>query len=166
MPVQAEGEFALVKDKLEPAIELSGQPVKRGTMAHEHIVYMMLVDAAARAGDEDTIRQFAPQLEELALRDQHQPYLGVAHRAWGVAHRLAGEYSDAEKRLEAALEIFEGIGTHWQIGRTIFELGELALARSENEVARDLFSRAQEIFEEIGAGPDTARTAVALDRLA
>jgi tetratricopeptide (TPR) repeat protein len=150
---------------LEPAIELSGQPVKRGTMAHEHIVYMMLVDSAARAGDEDTIRQYAPKLEELALRDQHQPYLGIAHRAWGVAHRLAGEYSEAEQRLEAALEIFEGLGTKWQIGRTIFAMGELALAKSENEAARANFVRAQEMFKEMGAGPDTARTAVALDRI-
>ena len=134
-------------------------------MAHEHIVYMMLVDAAARAGDEDTIRQFAPQLEKLALRDAHQPYLGVAHRAWGVAHRLAGEYTDAEQRLEAALEIFEGLGTQWQTGRTFFEMGELALAKSENEAARGHFVRAQEMFEDMGAGPDTARTAVALDRL-
>jgi hypothetical protein len=76
-------------------------------MAHEHIVYMMLVDSAARAGDEGAIRNFVPQLEELAVRDDHKPYLAMSHRAWGVAHRLAGEYSEAESRLEKALEIFE-----------------------------------------------------------
>jgi tetratricopeptide (TPR) repeat protein len=127
-------------------------------MAHEHIVNMMLVDAAARAGDEDMIRRFAPKLEELALRDNHKPYLAVAHRAWGIAHRLAGEYSDAEKRMEEALEIFESLGTKWQTGRTLFELGELALAKSENEAAHNHFARAQEMFEEMGAGPDATRT--------
>ena len=135
-------------------------------MAHEHIVYMMLVDAAARAGDEPTIRKFAPKLEELALRDKHQPYLGVAHRAWGVAHRLAGEYPEAEKRTQQALEIFESLGMPWQTGRTLLEMGELALAQSENEAARDYFARSQEMFEEMDAGPDAARIAVALDRLA
>ena len=163
--MQAEGEFALVKEKLEPALQLSGQPVKRGTMAHEHIVYMMLVDSAVRAGDEKAIRQFAPQLEELALRDDHKPYLAVAHRAWGVAHRLAEEYQDAETRLEKALEIFEELGTRWQIGRTLFELGELALAESDGEAALSFFSRAQDLFEELGAGPDVSQTASVLEAI-
>ena len=51
MPLQAGGEFALVKEKLELALELSGQPVKRGTMAHQHIVYMMLAEAATQLDD-------------------------------------------------------------------------------------------------------------------
>jgi tetratricopeptide (TPR) repeat protein len=134
-------------------------------MAHEHIVYMMLVDAAARAGDEDAIRKFAPQLEELAQRDNHQPYLAVAHRAWGIAHRTAGEYPEAGKRSQQALEIFEGLGMPWQVGRTLFEMGELALAKGENEAAQDHFSQAMEMFEQIGAGPDAARTAVELDKI-
>jgi tetratricopeptide (TPR) repeat protein len=127
-------------------------------MAHEHIVYMMLVDSAARAGDETTIRQFVPQLEELALRDDHKPYLAVAHRAWGIAHRLAGEYSDAETRLEKAMEIFEELETRWQIGRTLFEMGELAMAKADGGTAQSYFSRAQDLFEELGAGPDMIRT--------
>ncbi len=158
MPVQAEGEFALVKDKLEPALQLSGQPVKRGTMAHEHIVYMMLVDSAARAGDDAAIRRFAPKLEELALRDEHKPYLAVAHRAWGISHRLAGEYSEAETRLNKALEIFEELETCWQIGRTLFEMGELALAKADDEAANNYFSRANDLFEDLDARPDIIRT--------
>jgi tetratricopeptide (TPR) repeat protein len=141
-----------------PALQLSGQPVKRGTMAHEHIVYMMLVDAAARAGDDATIRQFAPKLEELALRDNHKPYLAVAHRAWGISHRLAGEYSGAEARLKKALEIFEELDTRWQIGRTLFEMGELALVMANGEAAHSYFSQAHDLFEELGAKPDMIRT--------
>ena len=150
---------------MEPALELSGQPVKRGTMAHEHIVYMMLVDSAARTGDESAIRKFAPRLEELVLRDDHQPYLAVAHRAWGVAHRLSGEYTDAETRLGKALEIFEELESRWQIARTLFEMGELALAQADGGAAHSYFTRAQELFEELGAGPDIARTAAVLEKL-
>lgn len=134
-------------------------------MAHEHIVYMMLVDAAAREGDEATIRQFAPKLEELARRDNHQPYLAVVNRAWGIAHRLAGEYPEAEERTQEALEIFERLETPWQTGRTLFEMGELALTKAENESARDYFTRAQELFKRLGADPDAARTAVELDKI-
>jgi tetratricopeptide (TPR) repeat protein len=154
-----------VKGKLEPALELSGQPVKRGTMAHEHIVYMMLVDAAARVGDETAIRMFAPRLEDLALRDDHKPYLAVAHRAWGIAHRIAGEYAEAETRLNQALEIFESMEASWQIGRTQFELGELALAQTHGAAAHSYFMLAQTHFEELGAKPDIARTAAVLESL-
>ena len=89
-------------------------------MAHEHIVYMMLVDAAAQAGDEAAIRKFAPRLEELALRDDHKPYLAVAQRAWGIALRIAGEHEEADSRLQKALMIFEELESRWQIGRTQF----------------------------------------------
>jgi tetratricopeptide (TPR) repeat protein len=154
-----------VKEKLEPSLKLSGQPVKRGTMAHEHIVYMMLVDAAARARDEKTIRKFAPQLEELAQRDDHQPYLAVAHRAWGIAYRLAGEYQQAEERLQKALGIFEKLGTPWQIGRTLYELGELALDQTDGAAARNYFEQAGGLFEELGARSDLARIDVGLARI-
>ncbi len=134
-------------------------------MAHEHIVYMMLVDSAVRAGDETTIRRYVPKLEELASRDDHKPYLAVAHRAWGVAHRLSGEYQEAETRLKKALEIFEELGTRWQIGRTLFELGELAMAMSNGEAAHSYFLRSQNFFKELGAGPDVSRTATVLEAI-
>lgn len=163
MPIQARGEFAPLKDRLVPALELSGQPVKRGTMAHKHIVYMMLVDTAVKAGDENAIREYAPLLEELALRDDHLPYLAVAHRAWGVAHQLAGEYRDAEGRLKKALALFEELDSRWQVGRTLFALGELTLAVGDNETAREYFSQALASFEQMAAGPDISRTKVKLD---
>jgi hypothetical protein len=67
LPLQAEGEFVLVKEKLEQALDLSGQPVKRGTMAHKHIVYMMLADSAAQLRDEAGLMKYALLLEKLAL---------------------------------------------------------------------------------------------------
>lgn len=166
MPVQAESEFALVKEKLEPALILSGQPVKRGMMAHEHIVYMMLVDSAAQAGDETSIRRYVPKLEELANRDDHQPYQAIAHRAWGVAHRLAGEYDEADVRLQKALELFTEFEFPWQMGRTLVELGELDLARDEADTARDYFTGAQTAFENVGAKPDADRISEMLASIA
>ena len=164
--MQAEGEFALVKEKLEPALGLSGQPVKRGTMAHEHIVYMMLVDSAAIVRDESTILKYAPLLEDLARRDDHHPYLAIAQRAWGVAHRIAGEYEDAEARLKEAIKLFSELDTHWQIGRTLYELGELELARSNIDLAREYFTEALEKFESLKATPDIARVNSVIKQLA
>jgi tetratricopeptide (TPR) repeat protein len=144
---------------------LSGQPVKRGTMAHEHIIYMMLVDSAAAAGDREMILKYAPSLEKLARRDEHRPYLGVAYRAYGVAHRLGEDFEQAEACLLQALTVFEEMGIRWQYGRTLFELGELANLRGEPELSRERLTLALEAFEALKAEPDATRTRAGLDRV-
>jgi len=158
----AQGEFALLRESLEPALQLSGQPIQRGTMAHEHTVCMMLAEAATMAEDEAVLGRYAPKLEELAQRDGHLPYLAVAHRALGVAHRLAGEHAEAEARLKQALELFQGMQAGWQVGRTLCELAELDLARSDRVAALEHFGRALEAFEALGGAPDAERTRQAL----
>jgi tetratricopeptide (TPR) repeat protein len=165
MPLQAEGEFALVKEQLDKALQLSGQPVKRGTMAHDHDVYMVLTDIAALRRDMTALREYTPRLEELATRDGHRLYLAIAHRAWGVAHRLAGELAEAQARLDQAMELFGELGTRWQIGRTLFELGELDRARSDMKKAREDFEHALAEFEKMKAVPDTERARAALAEL-
>jgi len=163
--LQAGGEFALVKEELELALELPGQPVKRGTMAHQHIVYMMLAEAAAQLADVTALRRYSAQLEKLAIQDDHQPYLAIAHRAWGVACRLDGEYVDASDRLKKALALFEQLETHWQIGRTLYEVAQLNLAQSNPTGAMEHFSRALAEFEALGAVPDIRRTQEALEAI-
>ena len=132
-------------------------------MAHQHTVYMMLADSAASENDEEAIRQYAAPLEELAVKDDHQPYQAIAHRAWGVAHRLAGEHSESEKRLAQALEMFEALQTEWQMGRTLVEFAELELARSDQQAACGYLERAQAVFEDLQAEPDMERTRLALE---
>ncbi len=147
----AEGEFALVRKYLEIALH------KTASWVGEHDLYAMLADAAAQQRDAAALQQYAPLAEELAARYDHKLYQAVAHRAWGVAHRLAGGLKESEARLNQALELFQQLDTRWQIGRTLFELGELALARTENTAAQEQFSRALAAFEQIGALPDAAR---------
>lgn len=114
--------------------------------------------------DEAGIRQYAPQAEELAMRYGHTLYQAVAHRAWGVAHRLAGEHAEAKARLHQALDLFNSLNTRWQMGRTLFELGELA-AQTDTTKAREYFIHAVAAFEAMRAAPDAARTRAALDKL-
>ena len=166
MPLQAEGEFALVKEKLEAALDLPGQPVKRGTMAHKHIITMMLAEAAAQLPDPAALAEYAERLEELASQDSHKPYLAVAHRAWGIAHRLDGDHKQAKERLEKAMELFVEMEANWQIGRTHVEMAEVNLAGGEESKAAKHYSQALEFFEIIKAGPDYARTQAALADIA
>jgi tetratricopeptide (TPR) repeat protein len=163
LPLIAEGEFALVKDHLEAA---SKKPVSgRGPLGSENDLHCMLVDLAVQQRDEASLRQYAPLAEETALRDGHLLYQASAHRAWGVLHRLEGKYEEAEARLNQALEMFENLETRWQMGRTLFELAELAVAQTDLAEARDYFSRALVVFEEMKAVPDAARTRAALESL-
>ena len=148
----AEGEFALVRKYLEIALH------KTASWVGEHDLYAMLADAAAQQRDAAALQQYAPLAEELASRYDHKLYQAIAHRAWGVAHRLTGHLAESEARLDQALELFQQLDTRWQIGRTLFELVELALSRNENTAAHEHFSRALAAFEKIGALPDATRT--------
>jgi len=166
LPLKAEGEFALVKQNLESAMGTAGQPVNFGTMAHDHEIYMTLADTAVELRDADALRKYAPNLEKLAHRDDHKLYLAIAHRALGVMHRLAGEYTEAESRLKQALELFTKLGTRWQIGRTLFELGELNHEHLKKETkAREYFAQALGSFEEIQAMLNAERTRTVLNSL-
>jgi tetratricopeptide (TPR) repeat protein len=159
----AKGEFALVKEYLE----MSGQiPVTRGGhVFNETERYFLLADLAVLARDETALRQYIPLAEEMAIQDNHRLFQAGVHRAWGVLHRLTGEYAPAEVRLKRALEMFGAQETRWQIGRTLAELAELSLAQSDLAQAKQYYSLALDSFEQIGARPDAARTRQALAAL-
>ena len=155
----AEGEFALVRQNLEVALGKSAQWVD------EHDLYILLADAAAQQRDEAAVRQYAPLAEETAARYDHVLYRAIAHRAFGVAHRLAQEHAEAEARFRQALELFQRLDARWQVGRTRFEMGELAVARYDTAAARDHFQHALALFEDMQAVPDAARARAMLEAL-
>lgn len=157
--MMAAGEFALARQNLEAALKTPSEWIG------DHDLYAMLVDVAALQRDEATIWRYAPPAEELARRYSHRLYQAIAQRAWGVAYRLAGDYSEARVRLNQALELFSQLNTRWQIGRALFELGELAAAQANTVTAIDHFSRALAAFEEMRAASDVTRTRTALEGL-
>ena len=73
-------------------------------------------------------------------------------------YRLTGQYSEAETRLNQALEIFQQTDSRWQVGRTLCEMGELAVEEANATGAREYFSQALNVFESIDAAPDVERT--------
>lgn len=155
----AEGEFALVQKYLEIALH------RTASWVGEHDLYAMLADAAAQQRDQFALQKYVPLAEEFASRYAHKLYQAIAHRAQGVARLLAGEFDEAELRLKQALDLFSGLNTRYQIGRTLFELGEVAAGQSNIPIARDHFTRALESFETMGALPDIVRTREKMARL-
>ena len=141
----AEGEFALVRQMLETALQTPAESIG------DHDLYAMLVDAAVQQRDEAAIRRYARRAEDLAAHYGHTLYQAIAERGWGVAHRLAGAYAEAELRLMRALELFERLPTRWQIGRTRVELGELALAQGDADKAREHFDAARAAVKSLHA---------------
>jgi hypothetical protein len=127
-------------------------------MAHDHDVYMILVETAVEQEDIESLRKFTPLLEELASRDRHKLYTAIAHRAWGVAQRLAGEKEESESRLGDALMTFRELNTRWQIGKTLFEMGKTARSFLDLAAASENFVSALAEFEALGAKPDSQRT--------
>lgn len=150
----AEGEFALIREYGEAGLI---RPSKGWATFGDHDLYSLLVDAAVRHRDEIALRQYVPLAEETARRYEHKLYQAIAHRARGMLHRLSSEYVEAELQLNEALELFNNMNTRYQIGRTLFELGELAAAQTSAPHAYDYFTRALNDFERIGAAPDTIR---------
>jgi tetratricopeptide (TPR) repeat protein len=123
------------------------------------------VDAATQQRDQAALQKYAPLAEETAVQMDHNLHFGIAQRAWGVAHTLAGAYAQAEERLQKALEIFSAYPAPWQMGRTQFEMGELARAQGKTEQARDNYQRALSAFDGLHAAPYAARTRAALEQL-
>ena len=123
-------------------------------MAHDHDVYMMLADSATEQEDLPTLEKYAAVLEVLARRDDHRLYLPIAQRALGAMHRLRGDFSASEDCLQEALVAFKQMGTSWQYGRTLVEIGKLAQQRGEKEAANNALQEALVSFDELGAKPD------------
>jgi len=158
----AEGEFALMQQHLEAALEMSS-PV--GAPHGGDDLYAMLADGAAQQRDPVGLQKYAPLAEETASNIDHKLHLAIAYRAQGVAHTLAGGYQQAEARYKQALDIFNAYPAPWQIGRTLFELGELARLRLEPGQALDYYARALSVFEELHAVPYAARARAALEKV-
>ena len=131
----------------------------------DHDLYAVLAETASRERNAEDLAEYAPLAEEAANLLGHRLHLAIAHRAWGVAHTLKGDYVEAEARLAKALEIFEAYPAPWQIGRTLHEIGELKRLQGDKVGAKENFSRALRHFEELRAEPDVRRTRGAVEAL-
>ncbi len=133
---------------MEVALNKSVTP--SGAKNSDPDLYAMLADAAGQQRDEAALRKYAPLAEETATRINHKLYTAIAHRAWGVAHRLTKDYAESERRFNLALDIFQELDTRWQSGRTLFELGELARSQGRYNPAKRYYREGLELARELG----------------
>jgi hypothetical protein len=114
-------------------------------------LHAALADSAAAAGDLGGVARYAPLAEEAARAVGHRLYEAIALRALGVAATRQGEGAEAAARFDAALVIFEDLGTPWQLGITLAHRSQSHLARRDQTAARTDLERAAASFESIGA---------------
>jgi tetratricopeptide (TPR) repeat protein len=131
----------------------------------DHSMYALLADGAARQQDLEGLEKYVQLAEETALRYDHKLYLAISHRAWGVLHRLSGDYNQAETRLNTALTLFHELRTRWQTVLPLAELGQLAVEKANTEKAQTHFTQALFLFNQMGAKPDEDQVHVNLAAL-
>jgi hypothetical protein len=120
-------------------------------------LHAALADAAAAAGDIGGISRYAPLAERAARAVGHRVYEAISLRALGVAATHLGQEAEAGARFDAALVIFDDLGTRWQVGATLMERAQSHLARQGQTAARTDLERAAASFDSIGAQPAAQR---------
>lgn len=157
--MKAEGEFAQVKKHLEIALD---NP--EAIFVNTDIVEM-LVDIAAEHREVETLKKYLVMLEDGLDRINNRYYQGILFRSAGVLHTLQDEYGLAEEKLKEALGVFKDLNAPWQIGRTYYELGQLAGVQGEGKVAREHYENGLTSFEKMGAKPYMEKTRAAVESL-
>lgn len=155
----AEGEFAQVNSYFQEALERPSEILLDVRFFH------LLVDNAILQEDIDSLEELTPRFLELAELHEHDLYNAIANRSIAVLHRLKGELNKPKKLLEISLKIFKDLETHWQIGRTYNELGQLAIAQEKTSEAKDQFTQALEAYKILDARIDIEKTQRALDEI-
>ncbi len=117
-----------------------------------------LVQAMIWAGKVDEIAaEFAKKQADLPALQR-----GELFRFRGMLAIQKQDWGQADRDLQQSLEVFRKLRSRLNIGRSLYQLGRLAVAQDQKETAVEYFDEAALIFSEIGARLDAQRTEMAL----
>ena len=72
------------------------------------------------------------------------------------------DWEQAERDLQRSLDVFRKLRSRLNIGRSLYQMGNLAVSQGQNDKAARYFDEAHGLFSEIGARLDAQRTETAL----
>ena len=154
-----QGEFDDAEERLRERLDLAREI---DDAVGEAVTHLGLAQLARDRGNFDEATELGEQALE-QFRELGRPRDEAAsHVLLANVARIQDEYDAAEKHLQAARERSRKAADAYREGRTLAELGELALDRGEPATARDRFVAAAELFE---SGDIVGPLADALDRL-
>jgi class 3 adenylate cyclase/tetratricopeptide (TPR) repeat protein len=103
-------------------------------------------------GDLSRGRDFADRCLELATRTNSRKYLVKGGRLRGEIAFVGGQKEEAEDALRQALIIAQAIGNPTQLWKTYAVLGDLLQAQRRPDDARQAYSDAVSVIEEVASG--------------
>jgi hypothetical protein len=141
------GEFAQVKEHLQAA---SKKPSVGWKPVGDHEVYVLLADIGAIHKDKALLSAYALRSDEISLSLNHLLYHAIALRALAILDWLDHNFVRAEERLKESWQLFQRLETYWQIGRTLYDLGELAAVMGKHDEAKTYFTQAKAAYRIMG----------------
>jgi hypothetical protein len=156
----AEGEFALVNEHLAAAMQ---KPPMGWNPVGDHELYVLLADVAAQERDEPMLTMYAPQAEAISVRLKHTLYQAIALRALGILDEIHGRIVRAQERLKESYGLFQQLEAHWQMGRTLFDLGRLSATAGRSREASEYFAQAANELESMGARAASERARIFME---
>jgi tetratricopeptide (TPR) repeat protein len=115
------------------------------------------VEIGVAAGDLDRARWAADKLERVAARFESKALAASASLANGTVRLAEGDAAGAQRHLEEAARLWNGVGAPYETAVARMRLAEAHRARGNDERADLEFRAARSIFERVGATPERAR---------
>lgn len=113
-------------------------------------------------GDETKVNEIQNRIKILLNQEEKSP--GSMSEGQGRAYRLLarcssdrGDLVAAKDQLEKSIAIFLSVGSNLERSRSLVDLGNLLTAFGNIEQARQLFSEARAVFQQMGAKLDLAK---------
>ncbi len=169
------GELYFAHQQWDQAIEVLANvaPTFEALGANDQLlhVYRLLGETALGKGDLDQALSWARKLDEIAAKyKKNQTELPALQ--WGEILRFRGmlaiqmrEWEQAEHQLQKSEAIFRRLRSRLYVGQTLYQLGRLAAAQDQHQVADEHFSEAVTIFKDIGACLNAHRAETAREKV-
>ena len=131
-------------------------------------IYRLIGETAIGKGDLAQAMIWAKKVDdiadEFAKKQADLPALqrGELFRFRGMLAIQMQDWGQADRDLQQSLDVFRKLRSRLNIGRSLYQLGRLAVAQDQKETAVEYFDEAALIFSEIGAWLDAQQTEMAL----
>lgn len=133
--------------------------------------YCYLGEASLGLGNIEEARMWAGKAKELLERCESRPGARLALqrgeylRFRGMLAMACKDWTQAQEYLDEGEAIFQELHSQLLLARLLFQKGELAKMQANYETARAHYSRAVQIFKDVGALLDAKRTREAYNSL-
>ena len=164
------GRAALALDRDEPAeaVELADRYLRRfpdPTRVERSAGLEVEIKALVRLGMYERATDELTQLREIAARTRTRPLLAAVCSSEGTLAMARGEYDDARRSFEDALDLLASSDARFETSRVRLDLAATLIALGRSDRARREIEAALADFQAMGADGECARASMMLAKL-